>query len=484
MFNNYPTLTRRTSQAVFATLLTVAALQAHAAATIVIQNTNGAGVGFNDPTPAAPVGGNAGTTRGLQRLIAFQAAADIWGATLTSTQTIIIRASFEPLSCTTTSGTLGSAGAYNIWHDFPGAGFSNTWYPQALANKLSGVNQSAGDPVDGQDIIARFNSNLGQPGCLDGTFFYLGLDNNHGGDVDLVAVLLHEFGHGLGFQTFTSGNTGIQEDGMPSVWDRFLLDNTTLKTWNIMTDAERAASARNTGQLVWNGANVTNGAPLVLVTGTPGLSIAGPASGAAAGIYPVGTAGFGPSLASVSVMQQVMPVVDQPTGKGLACTPLSVTNARAVAGRVALIDRGTCTFVVKTKNAQNAGAVGVIIADNTAGSPPPGLGGADPTIVIPAVRVTLDDGNRLKAALATRSRTSSGVIATLGLVGTTLAGGDAQGHVQMFAPNPFQGGSSVSHYDTSATPNLLMEPSINGDLTHSVVTPQDLTFELLEDIGW
>ena len=32
--------------------------------------------------------------------------------------------------------------------------------------------------------------------------------------------------------------------------------------------------------------------------------------------------------------------------------------------------------------------------------------------------------------------------------------------------------------------NLLMEPNINGDLTHSVVPPQDLTFTLLQDIGW
>jgi hypothetical protein len=29
-----------------------------------------------------------------------------------------------------------------------------------------------------------------------------------------------------------------------------------------------------------------------------------------------------------------------------------------------------------------------------------------------------------------------------------------------------------------------MEPAINGDLTHSVIAPQDLTFALLKDIGW
>jgi hypothetical protein len=54
----------------------------------------------------------------------------------------------------------------------------------------------------------------------------------------------------------------------------------------------------------------------------------------------------------------------------------------------------------------------------------------------------------------------------------------------MYTPNPYQGGSSVSHFDTSAFPNLLMEPNINGDLTHNVMPPWDLTLPLLKDIGW
>ena len=37
------------------------------AATITILNSDGAGEGYNDSTPAAPVGGNTGTTRGAQR---------------------------------------------------------------------------------------------------------------------------------------------------------------------------------------------------------------------------------------------------------------------------------------------------------------------------------------------------------------------------------------------------------------------------------
>jgi len=40
--------------------------------TIVIENGDAAGVGFNDPTVVAPVGGNGGTTLGQQRLLLFR----------------------------------------------------------------------------------------------------------------------------------------------------------------------------------------------------------------------------------------------------------------------------------------------------------------------------------------------------------------------------------------------------------------------------
>jgi len=182
---------------------------AQAAATIYILNGDGPGVGFNDATAVAPVGGNPGTTLGQQRLFEFQAAADKWGATLTSPVPIKVNATWEALSCTATSAVLGSAGATEVFSDFPGAAKPATWYSFALANKLTGVDE---DPGNAQ-IRARFNVNLEQAGCLTGTFFYLGLDNNHGANVDLVTVLTHEFGHGLGFQTFTNGNTGAQFPG-------------------------------------------------------------------------------------------------------------------------------------------------------------------------------------------------------------------------------------------------------------------------------
>ena len=80
------------------------------AATIVIVNNDGAGEGFNDPTPAAPVGGNPGTTIGQQRLNVFQHAADIWGGLLPSDVTIRVRATFDALSCDATGAVLGARG--------------------------------------------------------------------------------------------------------------------------------------------------------------------------------------------------------------------------------------------------------------------------------------------------------------------------------------------------------------------------------------
>jgi hypothetical protein len=249
-----------------------------------------------------------------------------------------------------------------------------------------------------------------------------------------------------------------------------------------MTNAERAASALKNGKLVWTGANVLGAIPTVLQAGSPLLTVNSP--GSVAGNYAVGTASFGPALSAPGVAGEVMPVVAQPGGTGPGCDVFNFANITAVAGKIALIDRGVCSFVVKVKNAQNAGAIGVIIADNAAGSPPAGLGGTDPTITIPAVRITQGDGNTLKAALATRSRAHSGMYANLGLNLAVQAGADAAGRMLMYAPNPFQSGSSVSHFDVSAFPNQLMEPAINGDLLHAVTPPADMTFPLLQDIGW
>jgi hypothetical protein len=450
------------------------ASSAFASATIVIINLDGPGEGFNDATPAAPVGGNPGTTIGQQRLNCFQQAASIWGSILTSPVTIQIQAAFNPLSCTATSAVLGSAGPRFVETGAPGLEFNNYWYHEALACKEAGVDLTvAGDPGlppgdNGSDINAQFNSNLGNAGCLTGSGWYYGFDHNEGGLIDLLAVLLHEFGHGLGFSTTTSGTTGNYLNGppaLPAVFDKFLFDETQGLRWDQNSAAQRVASAINTGNLTWNGQQTNFQAPLFL-THAPELVVPF-GSGSLAG----NAASFGGALTLGGLTAQAILAVDGTAPVNDGCEV--ITNGAQLAGKIAVIDRGTCTFVVKVKNAQNAGAVGCILVNNVAGAFSPS--GADPTITIPVLALSQADGTSLKTAISGGPTT-----VTMRLSPTQIAGLSPAGHVRMFAPNPFQGGSSVSHFDVTATPNLLMEPAINADLTSNI----DLTDAVFRDIGW
>jgi len=488
-----------TLQPVAAALLLAFGAAAANATTIVITSRDPAGVGFNDPTPVDPVGGNPGTTLGEQRFNVYRHVADIWQQAIDSPVPIVVSAGWEALTCTATSAVLGSAGAWNIWHDFPG-GVPGTWYPQALANKIAGVNLSAGVPDDGSgygnvDIKTQFNVNLGKTDCLAGSPFYLGLDGLAGTKVNFATTLLHELGHGLGFSVLSvQTSTGLRisadgsvysVDGLPSIWEGFMYDNTAAKTWLVMTPTERKNSAINPLKLAWIGSNGVAGA-LATLGPTPGIKISTPVPGVS-GFYDYNTASFGPAVSNpggLGTLANIAPA--NPAGQG--CTAFSAADAAAVAGKIAIIDRGTCGFAVKTKNAQNAGAIGVVIANNAAGAPP-GLGGTDATITIPTISVSQASGVTLKQAVIDAvkygSRGKPGTVAgVLNLDASRRAGADPAGRPLLYTPNPLVGGSSVSHWDVSAFPNLLMEPSINSDLTTLLVPPKDLTVPLFKDLGW
>jgi hypothetical protein len=447
------------------TLGLLLALAPARAATITIINADGAGEGFNDPTPAAPIGGNSGTTVGQQRLIVFQTAANIWGALLTSSQTIHISSQFNPLTCSSTSGVLGSAGPASIHANFSGAEFPGYWYNVALGNAESNSDLNGGTA----EINAQFNSSVGMTGCLDGSSWYYGLDDNHGATgIDLLVVVLHEMGHGLGFITTTDGSTGNFQSGLPAVWDKFLYDESTGLHWDAETALQRQASAISTNGLVWDGKAVNFMVPHFM-SGRPELVVSSPAL--IAGTYQAAPASFGAALTTTGVTAQIVLGVDASAPVNDGCSAL--TNGAQVAGKICLLDRGTCTFTAKADAAQAAGAIGLIIANNTTGLTSPG--GSDPTVTIPVVMITQADGNTIKAQLG------GGVTATIGLDPTHFAGAhDPDERLMMYAPNPYQPGSSVSHWDTSALPNLLMEPAINAD-QHAAV---DMTRYLFEDIGW
>lgn len=222
--------------------------------TITINNLDGSGEGFNDATVTVAEGGNNGLTRGAQRLNLFNFAGGIWGAFLDSPVSVGINAQFNPLTpCSASGGVLGSAGTININRDFTGAEFTGTWYHAALANKRRGADLIPANA----EMQATFNSDV-DLGCLGaGTRFYYGLDNTTpSGRVNLLVVVLHEMGHGLGFSSFVNGSTGTFNSGFPDIYSRYMFDSTTGLYWHQMTDAQRATSALNTNNVYWDGANV------------------------------------------------------------------------------------------------------------------------------------------------------------------------------------------------------------------------------------
>ncbi len=80
---------------------------------------------------------------------------------------------------------------------------------------------------------------------------------------------------------------------------------------------------------------------------------------------------------------------------GLAC---SAFPAGSLTGMIPLIARGTCTFHDKILNAQNAGAIAVVVRNSVAGDPII-MGGDATGLTIPAVMISMADGLAIKAAL-------------------------------------------------------------------------------------
>ncbi|MFP3593910.1 T9SS-dependent M36 family metallopeptidase [Chryseobacterium sp. SIMBA_038] len=106
-----------------------------------------------------------------------------------------------------------------------------------------------------------------------------------------------------------------------------------------------------------------------------------------------GTAQFGQALTATGVTGnvQLSSVLD-------GCTPLP---ANSLVEKIGLVERGTCSFVVKTKNLQDAGALAAIIYNNTAnGSTIGNMSGVDATVTIPSVLITNAEGEYIKTQLA------------------------------------------------------------------------------------
>lgn len=132
--------------------------------------------------------------------------------------------------------------------------------------------------------------------------------------------------------------------------------------------------------------------PTTAVT-APKLVIAG--STTANGSYSAPLSTFGSKHFS-DISAKVVWVRDASASDTLGCNTL--INGAALAGNIALIYRGTCNNTQKVINAQNAGAIAVIVVSNQ--TVVSAMGGSNAAITIPSVVVNATDGAKIRAALS------------------------------------------------------------------------------------
>jgi len=446
------------------------------AATIVIQNNDGANEGFNDPLLASTIstqkGNNPGTTLGAMRLNVFEAAAEVWEGILNSDVTITVAATFDPLSCGEFAATLGSAYSTGSYEGFSGSE-AGVAYHVALAESLkgSGLNSTS------VEIGTSFNSDIdADDNCLGDGGFYYGLDNNApAGTSALFPVVLHELGHGLGFSSLTSSGTGAFTGAgdLPDAFSRNLLDLDSGKSWDEMSNGERFTSARNEPALVWKGAKATADRDKHL---GPAVELAINAPGGIVGVFDA-VLGDEPTIV-IPASGVSGGVLDGNTYKDVDGEPVDgcaqIEFGADFTGKVVLFDMpALCGGSFPSFFAQSQGAAAVIVAATTDSGLADVSGQiSNQDIIIPYIGVEKSVGVALRANLASANVTIRH--------STTKLMGENQGKVKMYAPAIFDQGSSVSHWSTTANPDLLMEPSL-GALDYADV---DLTAAAFRDIGW
>lgn len=145
-------------------------------------------------------------------------------------------------------------------------------------------------------------------------------------------------------------------------------------------------------------------------------------SGALQGTYKGTFAGFGPSLPENGITADLVLLVDSnggtsgSTDPNDACDP--VTNPSELAGKIAVLRRGTCNFDAKVLKAQKAGAKAVIVVNNEKGLIT--MAGDNPLINIPSVLIQKIDGE----AIITGLKAGSTINATLKNYGPYQLDGD------------------------------------------------------------
>lgn len=450
-------------------LLALAAAGVSHATSFILEFADPPGIGFNDPTPVAPVPGNPGTTLGQQRKNLLRTATNIWLPEIASEVPIRIAASVERLSCNSGGGTLAQAGTIGLFANFPGAPFADVSYPQALANAIARVDLDAGNA----DILLRINDAVDDAGSgcfssFDG-FYYGSRGTAPDGQLELLSTLLHEIGHGLGFSSFVESSGRFLGD-LPGVFDVQTFDTETQRFFDQMTLSQRSIASRNDPFLVWTGETVNEAAQNWL-EGARAVIVSAPQS--AAGSYAAVDAPGTPAIGELP--GQVVIVQDDNGRLNDGCD--TIVNSAELNGAIALIKQSSsCNWydVAFRLQNNNPGILALLVANNN-GDLPAEVGESftnPPEDFVSTVGV----GENLFDAVEAAGGSATASITT----DPDQLAGTQNDLLRLYAPSGYSTGSSVSHWTLDAKPDLLMEPS-KGDIA---LDQLDITADFMRDLGW
>ena len=271
------------------------------------------------------------------------------------------------------------------WHDIDGiegpeftiTRGNNVWAREGFTDEET-------SPDGGEDLIFNFNYdfNSSPENMIDATVTNLFYINN------IVHDVMYHYGFDEESGNFQSTNYSGQGVGNDPVIAR-AQDNSDTNNAFFFTAREGFASSMT--MFLWNAPDpiqtltINDGALVGTYTGVPSL--------------------FGaplPQEGNTPLMGELVVVEDDNSGTSTnsqdACDP--IINASDISGNIAVIRRGGCEPSTKVLAAQQAGAIGVIVVNNTSFSPVAIQGGSVGTqVTIPSIIINLSDGDAIIAAL-------------------------------------------------------------------------------------
>jgi len=267
------------------------------------------------------------------------------------------------------------------WHDDNGATgheYTNTRGNNVYAYEDQGDNDNPGYSPDGGGLLNfDFTLDLGiaPDNNLDPAITNLFYMNN----------IMHDVWYQYGFDeasgNFQENNYGNGGTGSDYVYAE-AQDGGGTNNANFATPGDGANPRMQ--MFLWSAPTIDNNL----------LQVNSPVS--LAGAYTAVPGAFGPAVPTTPLTADFALVDDDSGDNEDACEAL--TNGPTLNGKIAIIRRGTCTFVSKVQAAEAEGAVAVIMVNNVGGAPIT-MGGNDPGIGIPSVMISQADGESIISAL-------------------------------------------------------------------------------------